>query len=63
METVAHFYTRGANLKPKPFLKEERLVFALNDTQLCFYLFLHFFSFFLFLPFPPNLLRMITLQL
>lgn len=36
METVAHFYTRDANLEPKPFLKDKRLVFALNDTQLCF---------------------------
>lgn len=34
VELVGHFYTSGVNLKTKPILKEKRLVFPLNDTQL-----------------------------
>lgn len=48
VEVVGHFYSSGVNLKTKPFLKEKRLVFPLNDTQL----FLPLSTFF------PNLLRM-----
>lgn len=30
MEVMGHFYTSGVNLKTKPFLKEERLVFFIK---------------------------------
>lgn len=55
MDVVDHFYTGGVNLQTKPFLKEKRLVFSLNDIHLHFFL--------LFLSFFPSLLRMIMLQL
>lgn len=48
VEVVGHLNTSGVNFKTKPFLKEKRLLFPLNDTQL----FLPLSAFF------PSLLRM-----
>ena len=53
IEIVGHFYTRDVSLKTKPFLRETDL--SITRCSAPFFFFLHFF--------PPNFLRMTTLQL